>query len=107
MTGDPFKGEVPFKVVNRIEAFKLFATAFFHDPTYPLTEDQINQAGRALTRCNKALEDWVEGEAEDPITGWHPCTRLAAEMFELSEDKLNTAQKAYAKLIFYRFRNTK
>lgn len=107
MSDDVFKGEVPFKVVNRIEAFMLFAVSFFHSPTFPLTEEQINQAGRALTKCDKSMDNWVEGDAEDPITGWHPCTRLAAEMFEIAEDKLNTPQKAYAKLIYYRFKGTK
>lgn len=107
MSDDIFKGENPFKVVSRIEAFKRFAVSFFHDPTYPLTSEQINQAGRALAKCDKGMGNWVEGEMEDPLTGWHPCTELAAEMFGVSIDKLNSPQKAYAKLIYFRFKAEK
>jgi len=107
MSDDLFKGEDPYIVVNRIEAFKMFATAFFHDPEFGLTEDMIRQAGHALAKCDKSMGNWINGDAEDPITGWHPCTVLAAEMFELPEEKLNGPQKAYAKLIYARCKAAK
>ena len=104
VTFDQFNGQKPFVMVKRMEAFMLFATSFFHDPEFILTGEQYNKAGAALNKCLQGLDNWRAGDAEDPVTGWHPSRVLAAEMFEVSEEKVNDAQHAYALRLINQYR---
>lgn len=104
VTFDQFNGQDPYILVKRIEAFMLFATSFFHDPEFAMTAEQYNKAGDALNKCLQGLDNWRAGDAEDPVTGWHPSRVLAAQMFEVTEDKVNEAQLAYALRLINQYR---
>lgn len=103
---DQFNGQEPFTAVKRMGAFMLFATSFFHDPEFILTAEQYNKAGAALNKCLQGLDNWRTGDLEDQVTGWHPSRVLAAEMFEVTEEKVNEAQLAYALRLINQYRKS-
>jgi hypothetical protein len=78
--------------------------AFCHRSETDLTTTETDAATTAFDQCLVNLENWVQGDIEDPVTGWHPFTVFAARMYGVAEENVNKDQRNHAMYTFERHR---